>query len=47
MPYPIFTLPLGNPDVRGWEVIAADRSRIGKVSALVVDPTSVRLVIWI
>jgi hypothetical protein len=34
---PGYTVSDGDPDVRGWEVVAGDGGRIGKVDGLLVD----------
>jgi uncharacterized protein (TIGR02271 family) len=33
----------GNPDIRGWHVIAADRTRVGKVEDILVDTAAMRV----
>jgi sporulation protein YlmC with PRC-barrel domain len=38
-----FKLADGAPDLRGWDVYAADRRRVGKVSELLVDPGAMKI----
>lgn len=38
-----FKLAAGAPDLRGWEVYAADRRRVGKVSEMLVDPGAMKI----
>lgn len=37
-----FKVADGDPDVRGWTVVASDGGRIGKVSDLLVDPAAMK-----
>ncbi|HEX2191100.1 MAG TPA: PRC-barrel domain-containing protein [Longimicrobiaceae bacterium] len=38
-----FKLAEGAPDLRGWDVYAADRQRVGTVSEMLVDPTAMKI----
>lgn len=38
-----FTVADGDPDVRGWEVLASDGRKIGEVDELLVDPTAMKV----
>lgn len=38
-----FTVAEGDPDVRGWEVLASDGRKIGEVDELLVDPSAMKV----